>query len=91
METDAGVLEISANVVGYRVASYTGGVPDAPTTNPHFDGDTTVGTFTYKDGRKRTLTYGLGGTAIRQWKPYPDFTPHLAASDLPIKPLLPII
>jgi hypothetical protein len=36
------------------------------------DWEEIVGTFTYKDGRKTTLTNGFGGTLIRQWRPYPS-------------------
>jgi hypothetical protein len=91
LEVEAGVLEIEADVVGYHVWSYTGEVPDAPTANLYFDSDTVFGTFTYKDGRKKTLTNGRAGTLIRVWKPYPNFIPQLTGVELPIKPLLPII
>lgn len=30
------------------------------------------GDVTYRDGRTKTLTNGMGGMSIRQWKPYPD-------------------
>jgi hypothetical protein len=36
------------------------------------DWEDIVGTFTYKDGRKKELTNGFGGTLIRQWRPYPS-------------------
>jgi len=52
------------------VASGIGAAPDSPTTL--LDWDKVDGTFTYRDGRTRTLTNGLGGTLIRQWKPYPS-------------------
>ncbi len=75
VETEAGVLEMTANVVGGLSWGVTE-VPDAPTTKLYWD--KIDGTFTYKDGRKRTLTNGLGGTLIRQWKSYPDiFSPEL--------------
>ena len=70
IETEAGVLEMAANAVSAYVASGIRDVPDSPTTL--LDWDRLDGTFTYKDGRKRTLTNGLGGTLIRQWKPYPS-------------------
>lgn len=70
METEAGVLEMAANVVGCKLFSTTGEVPDCPLLSLHWD--KLDGVFTYKDGRKMTLTNGLGGTVIRQWKPYPD-------------------
>jgi hypothetical protein len=70
VETEAGVLEIAANAVSCYVASGIGEPPDSPTTL--LDWDKVDGTFTYRDGRTRTLTNGLGGTLIRQWKPYPN-------------------
>ncbi len=69
IETEAGVLEMTANAVSCYVASGIGEAPDSPTTL--LDWDKVDGTFTYKDGRTKTLTNGLGGTLIRQWKPYP--------------------
>jgi hypothetical protein len=45
-------------------------VPDSPTII--LDWDRLEGTFTYTDGRIRTLTNGLGGTRIRQWRPSPS-------------------
>jgi hypothetical protein len=44
------------------------------------DWEEIVGTFTYKDGRKKTLTNGFGGTLIRQWRPYPSS--QLTGADL---------
>ena len=44
------------------------------------DWDNLQGTFTYKDGRKRTLTNGIGGTVIRLWRPYPSFIPEIAGA-----------
>lgn len=82
METDAGVLEMSARVIGYFSWGVTSEVPDAPFVS--LDWDHLEGTFTYKDGRKKTLTNGIGGTLIRQWKPYPNvyewFIPEIAGS-----------
>jgi hypothetical protein len=70
METEAGVLEMAANAVGATPWGVTGKVPDAPVVTLNFD--KVEGTFSYKDGRKRTLTNGMGGTSIRLWKPYPS-------------------
>jgi hypothetical protein len=75
VDTDAGVLEIGANIVNGNVvsgyaASGIGDVPDSPTII--LDWDKLEGTFTYPDGRTRMLTNGLGGTLIRQWRPYPS-------------------
>ena len=69
IETEVGVLQMTANAVSCYVASGIGAPPDSPTTL--LDWDKVEGTFTYHDGRTRTLTNGLGGTLIRQWKPYP--------------------
>ncbi len=70
IETEAGVLEMTANAVGCTLWGCTGEVPDCPISNLHWD--KVEGTFTYKDGRKKTLTNGLGGSLCRQWKPYPS-------------------
>lgn len=70
METDAGVLEFFAGVVGATVWGVTGKAPSTPVATLNWG--QLEGTFTYTDGRKRTLTNGLGGVSIRQWKPYPD-------------------
>jgi hypothetical protein len=82
METDAGVLEMAANVVGATVWGVTGTVPDAPVATLNWD--KVEGCFTDKAGRRRTLTNGLGGTSIRQWKPYPNIFPlDLAGAEVP--------
>lgn len=69
LENDAGVLELTGDIIGTRVwASIK--VPDSPFTM--FDWGNVQGTFTYKDGRKKTLTNGSAGGLIRQWRPYPS-------------------
>ena len=70
LETSAGVLELTATAVGSYAASGVGESPDSPTIL--LDWGKVDGTFTYEDGRTRTLTNGLGGTLVRQWKPYPN-------------------
>jgi hypothetical protein len=70
IDSEAGVLEMTANAVSCYVASGIGEAPDSPTTV--LDWDSVQGTFTDTSGRTRTLTNGLGGTLIRQWKPYPN-------------------
>ena len=70
VETGAGVLEFTATAVGGYAPSAVGESPDSPTTL--LDWERVDGTFTYPDGRTRRLTNGLGGTLIRQWKPYPE-------------------
>ena len=70
IETEAGVLEIAANAVSAYAASGIRDVPDSPTII--LDWDRVDGVFTSKDGRKKVLTNGLGGTLIRQWRPYPS-------------------
>ena len=80
METEAGVLEMVAKVVGATVWGVTGKAPSTPVATLNWD--KLEGTFTYKDGRKRTLTNGVGGTSIRQWKPYPNiFAPEIAGTE----------
>ncbi len=82
VETEVGVLEMAANAVGATVWGVTGRVPDNPVATLNWD--KLDGSFTYKDGRKRTLTNGLGGTSIRQWKPYPNILlPDIAGAELP--------
>lgn len=69
-ETEAGVIEISANVVGCKLWGSRGQLPDAPVISLNWEN--VQGSFTYKDGHKKKLTNGFGGTTIRQWKPYPN-------------------
>ena len=72
METDGGVLEMTANVVG---ASLRGATPKAPSTSfVTLNWDKLEGTFTYKDGRKRTLTNGLGGPLSGNGNHIPTFS-----------------
>lgn len=80
-QTDAGVLEFETNVTGGMLAGSTGQAPDAPVAALNWD--RLVGTFTYKDGRKRKLTNGLGNTAIRCWKPYPSIILPALLSEMP--------
>jgi hypothetical protein len=72
IEMEAGVLEVTADTVGTYVWATTE-PPDSPFAM--LDWDNLKGAFTYKDGRKRTLTNGRGGSMIRQWRPYPSFIP----------------
>jgi len=69
VESDAGVLEMDSKIVGASIFAVTGSVPDFPFALLHWD--TVQGTFTDKDGRKRTLTNGRAHSIFRQWKPYP--------------------
>ncbi|WP_028708494.1 hypothetical protein [Propionicicella superfundia] len=69
-ETEAGVLELSSDVVGATVWGVTGKAPSTPVATLNWDN--VQGAFTYTDGRRRTLTNGMGGVSIRQIKPYPD-------------------
>jgi hypothetical protein len=79
MTTEAGVLEMIADVVGATVWGVTGKVPSTPVATLNWDKP--QGTFTDRDGHKRPLTNGRGGVSIRQWKPYPDiFGAELAAA-----------
>lgn len=71
VETEAGVLEFTGLAVGSYASSTVAEAPDSPTIL--LDWEKIDGTFTYKDGHTKTLTNGLGGTLIRQWKPYPEF------------------
>lgn len=79
MEVEAGILDFSARVLGATVWGVTGIEPSTPVATLNWDG--LEGRFTYRDGRERTLTNGIGGTSIRQWKPYPSiFTPDIAGA-----------
>ena len=70
MEVEAGTLEFTAKAVGATVWGVTGKVPSTPVCTLNWDKP--QGTFTYKDGRKKVLTNGFGGTSVRQFKAYPD-------------------
>ncbi|MCD9029151.1 hypothetical protein LDO26_13175 [Luteimonas sp. BDR2-5] len=70
MEVEAGVLMFTANVVGATVWGVTATGPSTPVATLNWDA--LEGTFTYRDGRTKTLSNGLGSVSIRQWKPYPD-------------------
>ena len=71
-------------------------LPATPAMRPEPDGytwlmdfDNLAGTFTYKDGRKMTLTNGIGGNAGQQWRPYPSvFAPDIFSEDIPVIPTL---
>ena len=69
IDTDAGELVLTGDVVGSRVWASTK-PPDCPFTM--LDWENVEGTFTYKDGRTQTLTNGVAGNMIRQWRPYPS-------------------
>ncbi|MFT4021912.1 MAG: hypothetical protein QM666_10385, partial [Acinetobacter sp.] len=69
IETEAGVLQLRANVVGATVWGVTGQAPDHPVATLNWREVT--GQFTYTDGRVKVLSNGAGGMSIRQWKPYP--------------------
>jgi hypothetical protein len=70
LETQAGVLEMTAKVLGATVWGVTGKAPSTPVATLNWD--RLEGVFTYRDGRRRVLTNGLGGVSIRQWRAYPD-------------------
>jgi hypothetical protein len=75
VQTDAGVLEFGSRIVGAALWAITGKAPDFPFALLHWD--TVEASFTYIDGRKRTLTNGRAHNIARQWKPYPRmFTPE---------------
>jgi len=77
-ETEAGVLELSSDVVGATVWGVTGKAPSTPVSTLNWGN--VQGTFTYTDGRTKTLSNGKGGVSIRQIKPYPSiFAPELGA------------
>jgi hypothetical protein len=80
-QTEAGTLEFDTNVIGGFLAGSTGKVPDAPVFT--FFWDKLEGTFTYKDGRVKKLTNGLGSTSVRCWKPYPNIIPPALATEMP--------
>jgi hypothetical protein len=58
VQTAAGILDIGATAVSAYAASGTRDVPDSPTIL--LDWEEIVGTFTYNDGRRKTLTNGFG-------------------------------
>ena len=69
VRTVAGVLELKSTVVGADSATGIREVPDSPSII--LDWGRVEGTFTYNDGRTKSLTNGLGGAWTRQWRPYP--------------------
>lgn len=73
METEEGILAFTAHVVSARTWGVTGDVPDNPVAT--LEWDNMEGTFTFKDGRVKVLTNGMGGVSIRQWRAYPNITP----------------
>jgi hypothetical protein len=81
IDTDEGTLDFSANIVGAAVWAASGRVPDSPFALLHWD--TVEGTFTYNDGRKRSLTNGRAENICRQWKPYPRLSTPEAFGILP--------
>lgn len=70
MEVEAGTLEFTAKAIGATVWGVTGKVPSTPVCTLNWDKP--QGTFTYKNGHKKILTNGFGGTSVRQFKAYPD-------------------
>ncbi len=81
MEVEVGILEFTAKPVGATVWGVTGKVPSTPVCTLNWERP--EGTFTYKNGRKITLTNGFGGTSVRQFKSYPDLLSlGLAGTDL---------
>ena len=71
IETEAGVLEIATKAVGCKCLTQ-GEQKQADVPNLILDWETVEGIFTYKDGRKKTLTNGFGGTNVVLWKTYPS-------------------
>jgi hypothetical protein len=67
--SDAGELVLTGTVVGSRIWASTE-PPDCPFTM--LDWENVEGTFTYKHGRTQTLTNGVAGNLVRQWRPYPS-------------------
>ncbi len=89
MEVEAGVLEMDANVVGHHMWGNTGEVADCPILALRWDREPIKGIFTYKDGRKKVLNNGVGGSIVRLWKPYPCvFTP--GSEEASVDALLPM-
>ena len=67
MRVEAGTLEFTAKVSG--TANY-GVAAQSPNKNgATLYWDELEGVFTYKDGREKILTGGLGGASIGQFKP----------------------
>jgi hypothetical protein len=78
LEVEVGVLEFTAKVVGATVWGVTTKPPSTPVATLNWD--TLEGSFTYRGGRRVTLSNGLGGVSIRQWKSYPDVFGAMLAS-----------
>ena len=70
IETEGGILNFTAQVVGASVWGVTGRAPSTPVATLNWGA--VAGTFTYIDGREVVLTNGTGGMSVRQWEPYPN-------------------
>lgn len=79
IEVEDGVYEVRAHVGNATTWGVTHKVPDNPVATLIFD--KVEGTFTYKDGRVKTLTGGTGDMSVRQWHAYPNILPRELYSD----------
>lgn len=79
IEVETGVLEIEAHAENASTWGVTYKVPDNPVATLKFG--KINGKFTYKDGRVKTLTGGMGDMSIRQWHAYPNILPRELYSD----------
>lgn len=80
IETEAGVLNMTAHAVNGGTWGVTGKVPDNPVACLNWD--KVEGTFTFADGTVKQLTNGYGNMSIRQWRAYPSMIPPVNAGGI---------
>ncbi len=80
LAVEAGVLEMGGDIVESKLWGMRGEVPDTPLYTHNFG--KLEGTFTFTDGRRITLSNGLGGGCVRLWKPYPNILMPQSAEQL---------
>ena len=75
IETEEGVLDMSAHAANARTWGVTGKCPDNPVACILWD--TVSGTFTDLSGKVKELHNGCGNMSIRQWRAYPSLIPPI--------------
>jgi len=78
METEAGMLDMTAHAANARTWGVTGKCPDNPVATIQWDD--VNGTFAYADGTVKQLHNGFGAMSIRQWRAYPSTVPPFSSN-----------
>lgn len=79
IESEQGTLKVHAHSANASTWGVTHKFPDNPVATLLYD--TVDGTFTFPDGKVKTLTNGHGTMSIRQWQQYPQILPPELFSD----------